>query len=119
MPLSKKELQALKRKMAESDPDALKKIKANSKSRKKVKKEVIRNKTYMTGENRKQKTRLWNFKVNQVVYVHDYMGKVELGLIVSDKEYFAKSVKENCFFILVNNSVRMINGNQIRSLPEV
>tara|TARA_B100000035_G_scaffold123064_2_gene104730 strand:+ start:1224 stop:1583 length:360 start_codon:yes stop_codon:yes gene_type:complete len=119
MPLSKKELKALKRKMAESDPDALKKIKANSKLRKKVKKEIIRNETYMTGENRRQKTRLWNFKVNQVVYVHDYMGKVNLGLIISDKEYFKQSVKENCFFVLVDSTVRMINGNQIRSLPEV
>jgi len=119
MPLSKKELKALKRKMAESDPDGLKKIKANSKLRKNVKKEIIRNKTYMTGENRRQKTRLWNFKVNQVVYVHEYMGKVNLGLIISDKEYFKQSVKENCFFVLVDSTVRMIDGKQIRSLPEV
>jgi len=118
MPLSKKELRALKNKMAENDPDMLKKIKVASKSRKKAVKEVLKNKTYMIGENRKQKTRRWNFKVNQVVYVYD-SGTVDLGLIISDKEYFMKSVRENCFFVLVNNTVCMLNGKQIRAIPEV
>lgn len=117
MPLSKKQLKDLKKKMVKSDPDALKEIKAKSKLRKKLKKEIIRN-SIASGENRRLKTRLWNFKVNQTVYVQ-HMGKVEIGLVISDSEYFMRHVKENCFFVLLNSTVYMINGKQIRSIPEV
>lgn len=116
MPLSKKELNALKKKMVKSDPQALKKIKTKAKLRKNIKKEIVKNEVYMSENSRRQKVRLWNFKTNQVVYVHDHTGKVSLGLVISDKEYFNNTVKENCFFVLIDCAVRMIDGSSIRSI---
>ena len=110
MPLSSKELRALKSKMIEKDQNALKNIRRNKAPSLKAAKQIIKKENF---ENKKSVVR-WNYKVNDLVRVT--YGNKEIGLVVSNYEYFSKRVEKNCFFILVENSVKQIDGRYLRQL---
>ena len=57
-----------------------------------------------------------DFKPNQLVKVQHYSGNGLIGLIVSDFEYFNSRVEKNCFFVLINNSVKQIDGKYLREI---
>ena len=113
MALSKKDLKSLKQKMKDSNPGALKAIKQSSSERKSItKKTIIKNEDFK----RVKSVVRWNFKVNQLVNIQYYAGKPSLGLIVSDFEYFNSRVEKNCFFVLIDNSVKQIDGRYLREI---
>ena len=113
MPLSKKELNALKQKMKNSNPAALNNIRQNSSSRNKATvKKVIKKESYKQPKSIVR----WNFKENQLVKLDYEIENCNIGLIVSDYEYFSSRVEKNCFFVLVKNTVRQIDGRYLRSL---
>ena len=113
MALSKKELKDLKQKMSVSNPDALKAIRQSSSERKSAtKKSVIKNEDFK----RVKSVVRWNFKPNQLVSIQKNISPDLIGLIVSDFEYFNSRVEKNCFFVLVNNSVRQIDGRYLREI---
>jgi len=110
MSLSKKELRELKSKMVEKDQDALKSLRRNKTPTLKAAKKLIKKENF---ENKKSVVR-WNFKVNDLVRVT--YGNKEIGLIVSNYEYFSRRVEKNCFFILVDNAVKQIDGRYLRQV---
>tara|TARA_B100000035_G_scaffold294613_1_gene285020 strand:- start:210 stop:530 length:321 start_codon:yes stop_codon:yes gene_type:complete len=104
MSLTKNQLRDLKKKMLSKDSNSLNNIRKKSP---KVIKSTIKK------ENFKQKTSVirWNFEVNELVNITTHN---EIGLIISNFEYFSKRVEKNSFFILVGNSVRQIDGKFLR-----
>lgn len=110
MSLSRKELREIKEKLIDNDQNALRKIrKSRSTSTKKTVKTLKRE-----GFSNKKSIVRWNFEVNDLIKIT--YGDNQIGLIVSDFEYFSKKVEKNCFFILVDNSVRQIDGRYLRRL---
>ena len=110
MPLSRKELKELKEKMVKKDQNAIRNIKKSlGPSTKKIKKTIKRE----GFANQKSVVR-WNFEVNDLVKIT--YGSNQIGLIVSDFEYFSSRVEKNCFFILVENTVKQIDGRYMRRL---
>ncbi len=110
MPLSRKHLKELKEKMVKTDQNALRNIKKNRspstiKVKQTIKKEGFKNKKSVVR---------WNYEVNELVKL-TYDTNL-IGLIVSDFEYFSKRVEKNCFFILVDNAVKQIDGRYLRRL---
>lgn len=110
MSLSRKQLREIKSKLQEADQNALSKIR-NSKSAviRQVKAE-IRNESYQ----QKKSVVRWNYEVNDLVRLT--YGDKSIGLIISNFEYFSKRVEKNCFFILVDNAVKQIDGRYLRQL---
>tara|TARA_Y100000289_G_C3807111_1_gene91920 strand:- start:169 stop:501 length:333 start_codon:yes stop_codon:yes gene_type:complete len=110
MALSKKQLRELKNKLQEKDQNAIANIrKAKGPTQKQVKK-TIRAKDFT----QKKSVVRWNYKVNDLVRVT--YGDSSIGLIISNFEYFSKKVEKNCFFVLVDNAVKQIDGRYIRQL---
>ena len=110
MALSKKQLRELKNKFQEKDQNALANIrKAKGPTQKQVKK-TIRAKDFT----QKKSVVRWNYKVNDLVRVT--YGDGSIGLIISNFEYFSKKVEKNCFFVLIDNAVKQIDGRYIRQI---
>lgn len=110
MALSKKQLRELKNKLQEKDQNAIANIrKAKGPTQKQVKK-TIRAKDFT----QKKSVVRWNYKVNDLVRVT--YGDGSIGLIISNFEYFSKKVEKNCFFVLIDNAVKQIDGRYIRQL---
>ena len=110
MPLSRKQLKELKEKMVKKDQNALKNIKKSiSPATKKIKQTIKKE-----GFAQKKSVVRWNYEVNELVKI-TYDTNL-IGLIVSDFEYFSKRVEKNCFFILVDNAVKQIDGRYLRRL---
>ena len=110
MPLSRKELKEIKEKMTKKDQNALKNIKKSARpSTKNIKKTIKRE-----GFAKQKSVVRWNFEVNDLVKIT--YGLNQIGLIVSDFEYFSSKVEKNCFFILVENTVKQIDGRYMRRL---
>ena len=110
MPLSRKQLKELKEKMVKTDQNALKNIKKNlSPSTRQIKKAVKKE-----GFTNKKSVVRWNYEVNELVKLT--YGDNLIGLIVSDFEYFSNRVEKNCFFILIDNAVKQIDGRYLRRL---
>ena len=110
MPLSRKQLKELKEKMVKSDQNALSNIKKNRGPTTKKIKQTIKKEGF---ENKKSIVR-WNYEVNDLVKITYDVNLI--GLIVSDFEYFSRRVEKNCFFILVDNAVKQIDGRYLRRL---
>lgn len=111
MSLSQKELKAFKEKLRQKDPSALSSIK-NRKSNREVSKKIVYKKDKV---NERKNIVRWNFSVNQLVtFVGAFNG--EIGLIISDFEYFSRKVEKNCFFVLVDNRVVQLDGRYIRAV---
>ena len=110
MPLSRKQLKELKEKMVKTDQNALKNIKQRRGPSTRKIKQTIKKEGF---ENKKSVVR-WNYEVNELVKI-TYDNNL-IGLIVSDFEYFSKRVEKNCFFILVDNAVKQIDGRYLRRL---
>ena len=110
MSLSRKQLKEIKNKLQEKDQNALSKIR-NSKSQ-----SVRQVKTTIKNESYQQKKSVvrWNYKVNDLVRIT--YGEESIGLIISNFEYFSKRVEKNCFFILVDTTVKQIDGRYLRQL---
>lgn len=113
MALSKKELKSLKDKMAKQSPETLSKIKNRSADKKTTTKNILKKE----GFNKKKEVVRWNFKVNQIVQFNKNSGQEgQIGLIVSDFEYFSTRVEKNCFFVLVDNFVKQVDGRYIKAV---
>ena len=110
MPLSRKELKEIKEKMIKKDQNALRKIKKSVGPSTKNFKKTIKREGF---SNQKSIVR-WNFEVNDLVKIT--YGSSQIGLVVSDFEYFSSKVEKNCFFILVENTVKQIDGRYMRRL---
>ena len=110
MPLSKKELKALKEKMKAKDQNVISNIRKNLSPTTKQIKSTIKREGF---ENKKSIVR-WNFEVNELVSIT--YDKNLIGLIVSDFEYFSRKVEKNCFFVLVNSTVKQFDGRYLRRL---
>ena len=108
MALSKKQLRELKSKMVEKDRNALSNLRKNKAPSTRAVKQRIKSENF---EQKKSVVR-WNYKVNDLVRIT--YGNQDIGLIVSDFEYFSKRVEKNCFFILIDNSVKQIDGRYLR-----
>jgi hypothetical protein len=111
MSLSQKELKAFKEKLRQKDPSALNSIK-NRKNNKEVTKKIVYKKDKVS--TRKNIVR-WNFSVNQLVTLVGFLDG-EIGLIVSDFEYFSNRVEKNCFFVLIDNRVVQLDGKYMRAV---
>ena len=110
MALSKKQLRDLKDKLKEKDQNAIANIrKAKSPTQTQVKRAIKKE-----GFSQKKSVVRWNYKVNDLVRVT--YGNGSIGLIVSNFEYFSKRVEKNCFFILIDNAVKQIDGRYIRQI---
>jgi len=108
MSLSRKDLKELKSKMAKQNPGGLHAAKMAAKqATSKLVKQTIRKENV---EKKKSVVR-WNYKTNQLVTVSTTN---QIGLIVSDFEYFSKRVEKNCFFVLIGNSVKQLDGKYLR-----
>jgi hypothetical protein len=108
MALSKKQLRELKSKMVEKDRNALSNLRKNKAPSTRAVKQRIKSENF---EQKKSVVR-WNYKVNDLVRIT--YGNQDIGLIVSDFEYFSKRVEKNCFFILIDNAVKQIDGRYLR-----
>lgn len=108
MSLSKKQLQEMKNKLKEKDQNAISKIR-NAKGLvvRQTKDPLVKK-----GLPKKKSIVRWNYKVNDLVKVSN--GSESVGLVVSNFEYFSKKVEKNCFFVLVDNYVRQIDGRYLR-----
>ena len=110
MSLSRNDLKELKEKMLKKDQNALSNIrKSRGPSTTKIKKTIKRE-----GFSNKKSVVRWNFEVNDLVKIT--YGDNQIGLIVSDFEYFSSRVEKNCFFILIDNAVKQIDGRYMRRL---
>jgi len=110
MALSKKQLKELKLKMQAKDQNAIVNIrKAKGPTEIQIKK-TIKAKDFA----QKKSVVRWNYKVNDLVRVT--YGNGSIGLIVSDFEYFSRKVEKNCFFVLIDNAVKQIDGRYIRQI---
>ena len=110
MSLSKKQLKEIKNKLKEKDQNALNKIRNSKSNSLRQVKTTIKNEGYQ----QKKSVVRWNYKENDLVritYVED-----SIGLIISNFEYFSKRVEKNCFFILVDNAVKQIDGRYLRQI---
>jgi len=96
--------------LQEKDQNAIANIrKAKGPTQKQVKK-TIRAKDFT----QKKSVVRWNYKVNDLVRVT--YGDGSIGLIISNFEYFSRKVEKNCFFVLIDNTVKQIDGRYIRQL---
>ena len=110
MALSKKQLRELKNKLQEKDQNAIVNIrKAKGPTQTQIKKKIKKE-----GFSQKKSVVRWNYKVNDLVRITN--GNANIGLIVSNFEYFSKRVEKNCFFVLIDNSVKQIDGRYIRQI---
>ena len=110
MALSKKQLKELKSKLQEKDQNAIANIrKAKGPTQPQVKKTIKKE-----GFSQKKYVVRWNYKVNDLVRVT--YGNGSIGLIISNFEYFSKKVEKNCFFVLIDNAVKQIDGRYIRQI---
>ncbi len=110
MALSKKQLRDLKDKLKEKDQNAIANIrKAKGPTQTQVKKAIKKE-----GFEQKKSVVRWNYKVNDLVRVT--YGNGSIGLIISNFEYFSKRVEKNCFFVLIDNVVKQIDGRYIRQI---
>lgn len=110
MALSRKELRELKSKITENDSTAISRIRNSKSPTTKQVKSTIKKEGYET----KKSVVRWNYKVNDLVRLT--YGNNEIGLIISDFEYFSKRIEKNCFFVLVNNAVKNIDGKYLRQI---
>lgn len=110
MSLSRKELKELKEKLIKKDQNALNNIKKSLSPSTTHTKKTIKQEGFAG----KKSVVRWNFEVNDLVKIS--YGSSQIGLIVSDFEYFSSRVEKNCFFVLVDNSVKQIDGRYIRRL---
>ena len=110
MALSRKELKKIKSQMASQNPSAL----AAAKSAAKKSKDTIVKKTFIKEDFEPKKSIVrWSFKVNQLVTISH---TEQIGIIVSDYKYFTKKVEKNCFFVLIGNQVKQLDGKYLRLL---
>lgn len=110
MALSKKQLKELKSKLQEKDQNAIANIrKAKGPTQTQVKRAIKKE-----GFSQKKSVVRWNYKVNDLVRVT--YGNGSIGLIISNFEYFSKKVEKNCFFVLIDNAVKQIDGRYIRQI---
>ena len=107
MSISKSDLKAVKEKLSNNKKPTIRKNQIN---------EAKRNaKKYNTANQIKTKT-LWNYKVNDLVYIRYSNEHKSLGLIVSDYMYHTSKVEKNNFFVLVENIVTQVDGKYIRKV---
>lgn len=106
MSLSRSQLRDLKKKMLSKDLNSLNNIRKTST---KSIKSNIKSESFAE----KKSIIKWNFKVNELVNISQTN---EIGLIISDFEYFTKKIEKNCFFILIGNSVKQIDGKYLRKI---
>tara|TARA_Y200000002_G_C22669207_1_gene659215 strand:- start:432 stop:764 length:333 start_codon:yes stop_codon:yes gene_type:complete len=110
MPLSRKQLIEVKNKLKEKDQNAISRIRnAKGPATKQIKTTIKKE-----GFEQKKSVVRWNYKVNDLVRVT--YGNGSIGLIISNFEYFSKRVEKNCFFVLIDNAVKQIDGRYIRQI---
>lgn len=109
MTRSKKELAKLKETLRKEDPEAFKKISKRGDS-KRSKKDIIK-KSNIPLEKPK-KVIQWNFKVNQLVKVHNpYTKEYSYGLIVADEKFHSSTLEKNKFFVLTVSGCMLFDGH--------
>ena len=99
MSLTKKQLRELKKQL----------VNKNSKST--LKKKILKKDDFYP--KRKDVIR-WNYKVNDLVKLS--YGNQNIGIIVSDFMYFTSKVEKNCFFVLIDTTVKQIDGKYLRQI---
>lgn len=91
----------------------------------KKKTKVIRNESYKKPANKKivnkelknkshtpsRKKIQWNYARNDLVMLKN---SNEIGIIISDSTYLTHKVESNCFFVLTNNYVKRVFGENIK-----
>lgn len=112
MPISKEDLNKLKRDLKENNPSFL--------NRPKIKKQK---KIIKGNVETKKKIIEFTYKVNDLVYTKKelyldnfILKKGSIGLIVSNEMYFGKKVQQNKYFILIGGSVLQIDAKKLRKL---
>tara|TARA_Y100000114_G_C11760368_1_gene329246 strand:- start:712 stop:1035 length:324 start_codon:yes stop_codon:yes gene_type:complete len=107
MSISKSDLKSIKKSLIKNKSTKTRKIQINE-AKRNVKKYNI--------ENRIKTKTLWNYKVNDLVYIKLDKDKKTLGLIVSDYMYYNFKVEKNNFFVLAENRVIQVDGKHLRKI---
>lgn len=107
MSISKSDLKSIKKSLVKNKSTKTRKIQINE-AKRNVKKYNI--------ENRIKTKTLWNYKVNDLVYIKLDKDKKTLGLIVSDYMYYNFKVEKNNFFVLAENRVIQVDGKHLRKI---
>ena len=95
----------------------------------KKKTKVIRNESYKKPANKKivkkelnksrsttRKKIQWNYTRNDLVMLKN---SNEVGIIISDSTYLTHKVESNCFFVLSNNYVSRVFGENIKPFVNI
>lgn len=112
MALSRKQLKELKSKMQNTNPGGLKAARQAAKQTRQVSAQRVVKDANFT---QRKSIIKYSFKPNQLVEV-TYGAEKVIGLVVSDFEYFSRSVEKNCFFVLVKGAVTQFDGRYIRQI---
>ena len=113
MSLSKKELQDIKNKLKQSNPNLINSIKKRTTTIKNTEADEQSSNRYKSPKRQIK----WNFSVNDIVeVVKRSSDSHDIGLIVSDYIYHSSKVEKNNFFVLVNNTVGKYDGRYLRKL---
>ena len=107
MSISKSDLKSVKKRLVKNK---------STKIRKSQIKEAKRSAKKYNIENKIKTKTLWNYKVNDLVYIKLDKDKKTLGLIVSDYMYYNFKVEKNNFFVLVENRVIQVDGKYFRKI---
>ena len=107
MSYKKSDLAAAKRKLREEDPSFFKN-KASKTTKNKAIKKIIK-----SSYEAKKKVIKWSYEINDLVRcIHTD----DIGLIVSNNQYFGKKLEKNYFFVLFGCTVKAYDGKYIRKL---
>jgi ribosomal 30S subunit maturation factor RimM len=101
---SKKSLNDLKAKLKEKNPSFF--------DDKNKQKKIVKVKIKTKNEKRKKIIK-WNYQVNDLV---KSTSSNDIGLIVSDNEYFGAKVEKNYYFVLFGCSVIRHDGQHLRKI---
>lgn len=110
MSLTKKQLRELKKQLVSKNQNALQDIKNNN-SKSKLKKKILKKDDFYP---KRKDVIHWNYKTNDLVKLS--YGDQNIGLIVSDFMYFSSKVEKNCFFVLIDSTVKQIDGKYLRQI---
>tara|TARA_Y100000592_G_scaffold3243_1_gene4682 strand:- start:18776 stop:19129 length:354 start_codon:yes stop_codon:yes gene_type:complete len=116
MSYNKKALLEAKKKLEESNPGYLRSIR---KTKSKPKKTIIKKENF-----EKKKTICeWNFKVNELVYIKDYIGtnfhaQKGIALIVAESgsKFFGRKINHNHYYVLWENKIFEVSGTYLRKI---
>ena len=109
MALSKSQLKELKSKMGQAGLKAVRQ--SASQTKKVVKQKIIKDENFT----RTKSVVRYAFKPNELVYISSGLEK-NIGLVVSDFEYFSRRVEKNCFFVWVEGAVKQLDGRYMRKI---